>query len=437
MARSRLQSQRSKQFSPNESCQGYSDEVQGTRMRTSPKVGLCFNNSPINVIVSFCRVNDPSREQEYKDAEHLSTWKSALKGKNRVICSPDLRDYLDENIPGWRDDHRRHRRGNNDKAEKTTTSKETITSTALTAHNATNSTKHAISIDASVELMASKDDYKPNEALHAALTKANEIVKRCRHRSSLGLPFLPRNLNGHQDSSDLILEQIDALMLIEWKKKVFAEGEGGEDGLPWELQAYLDNNLAEWMTISDKVESKVDEAGASSKERPPLVASSYYENGSISDSSGGDNDNRHQQGHTKEERRVQRGVAALLQLNNGSHSPQSQTTNFTSTFDTSSNESDMEMLAESSTSGVVKGGKTISPTTTADTHDSNSDEGMANNRAKHKEKNSIALSDGKNAAHTRKRTASSVTAAESNDTNDRVQRGKRSRLERPVELNNV
>jgi hypothetical protein len=52
------------------------------------------------------RQNDPVKEQEFKDALKLTRWKLALKG-NRTgygICSDEVRDYLDAEMKGWRDD---------------------------------------------------------------------------------------------------------------------------------------------------------------------------------------------------------------------------------------------------------------------------------------------------------------------------------------------
>jgi ribosomal RNA-processing protein 8 len=46
--------------------------------------------------------NTPELEQENKDAQKLSNWKIALKGQGRSICSDEVRDYLDNNLKGWR-----------------------------------------------------------------------------------------------------------------------------------------------------------------------------------------------------------------------------------------------------------------------------------------------------------------------------------------------
>ena len=44
----------------------------------------------------------PDLIQEHKDAVKLGNWKTALKGKRTAKCSDEVRDYLDSNLPGWR-----------------------------------------------------------------------------------------------------------------------------------------------------------------------------------------------------------------------------------------------------------------------------------------------------------------------------------------------
>ena len=46
---------------------------------------------------------DPDRQQEYKDAKKLYDWKQGLKGLRFYRCSPELKEYLDANLPGWND----------------------------------------------------------------------------------------------------------------------------------------------------------------------------------------------------------------------------------------------------------------------------------------------------------------------------------------------
>jgi superfamily II DNA or RNA helicase len=47
----------------------------------------------------------PEFEEENRDATKLNNWKTALKGKNDQNCTDEVRDYLDENLVGWRDEH--------------------------------------------------------------------------------------------------------------------------------------------------------------------------------------------------------------------------------------------------------------------------------------------------------------------------------------------
>ena len=40
---------------------------------------------------------------EYRDACKLKTWKYSLMGRNMNNCTDEIREYLDENMPGWRE----------------------------------------------------------------------------------------------------------------------------------------------------------------------------------------------------------------------------------------------------------------------------------------------------------------------------------------------
>ena len=40
---------------------------------------------------------------EYRDACKIKIWKYALMGNEKYSCSDDVRDFLDENMPGWRE----------------------------------------------------------------------------------------------------------------------------------------------------------------------------------------------------------------------------------------------------------------------------------------------------------------------------------------------
>jgi superfamily II DNA or RNA helicase/ribosome modulation factor len=53
---------------------------------------------------SFKKENRIGFEKEHKDSQKLSDWKFGLKGRGTTNCTNEVRDYLDEHLPGWRDD---------------------------------------------------------------------------------------------------------------------------------------------------------------------------------------------------------------------------------------------------------------------------------------------------------------------------------------------
>ncbi len=71
------------------------------RAYTRKEQGL--NLLPRNIYKKEDRTT-PELEQEYKDIIKLSHFRSALKGKGHSKCSNEVRDLLDEKMPGWRDD---------------------------------------------------------------------------------------------------------------------------------------------------------------------------------------------------------------------------------------------------------------------------------------------------------------------------------------------
>lgn len=52
--------------------------------------------------MSLHKRTTPTLIQEFKDARKLQYWKSILQGSHKGICCNDVRDYLDENLTGWR-----------------------------------------------------------------------------------------------------------------------------------------------------------------------------------------------------------------------------------------------------------------------------------------------------------------------------------------------
>jgi superfamily II DNA or RNA helicase len=137
----------------------------------------------------------PELEQEYKDAKKLGHWKMALKGKgNRGICSDEVRDYLDENLPGWRTE-----------------------------------------IDFDVKAM--KD--------------ATGIVERTNIRVQHNLNLLPRRIDNKKNRTTPELEQEnkDAQKLRDWKKALKGKG---HKLCSDEVRDYLDANLPGWRSKKKK-----------------------------------------------------------------------------------------------------------------------------------------------------------------------------------------
>ena len=241
------------------------------------------------------RLKDPTKAQETRDAINISTWKSSLKGYNRVTCSKELRAYLDENMPGWRKDHHKSRprlscaqENVEDVAEYESVTcdfnkKEVSTEKLMPIARGIVERFHANNKQyPSLKLVCRNDpsraqEYADAKQLHSwkshtdktlapevfqfldekmplwqkshvsqtiknvPMSKAREIFKRCAMRNGA----LPRLSTCAQTEPDLILEHKDALKLRSWKIE-FLEN---PSGLCPALIAYLDEKLAAWRDI--------------------------------------------------------------------------------------------------------------------------------------------------------------------------------------------
>ena len=249
----------------------------------------------------FCRVDcyfsfkDPCREQEYKDAVCLGAWKSAINAHNRVACPDELRDYLDANIPEWREDHRRNRGrfnfdyrynssklDNNNKnafsriPEKMEQSIESLilpTAEAVVkryeergsvlpslkvnclsdpsrAQESTNASQlHNWKKHKTQELPSKESTDEQNQShIYATLLKVRDIVRRCNSRVTRGMHCLPRHVTGREDSFELETERNDALTLSAWKRELQSTREH-EQNVLWEVKMYLDKELPKWVTV--------------------------------------------------------------------------------------------------------------------------------------------------------------------------------------------
>lgn len=134
------------------------------------------------------RQNDPVLEQEHLDAQKLSKWRQSVKANKKMECSDAVRDFLDREIVGWRDD--------------------------------VNSRKGM------------------NRAVQ--MQKAREIVERYHQRGN----ELPRKLadRRHPDREQ---EYKDAQKLTKWKQTLKGNG-NSKYNCPDEIRDYLDKEMPRW-----------------------------------------------------------------------------------------------------------------------------------------------------------------------------------------------
>jgi ribosome modulation factor len=138
-------------------------------------------------------------EQEHKDSVKLCNWKMALKGNGRSKCPNETRDYLDENLPGWRD---------------------IIT---------------------------------PDEK---AISDANNIIYRAKQREQLGFQVLPRRLHKHKRRTpDLEQEYKDAVRLTGWKDVI--NNKNTSCKCSNEVKSLLDSNLPGWSDELSEISLKL------------------------------------------------------------------------------------------------------------------------------------------------------------------------------------
>jgi hypothetical protein len=161
----------------------------------------------------------PDREQEYKDAQKLTKWKQTLKGNgnSKYNCPDEIRDYLDVEMPHWRDEvrekncfpmqfakdivRRYHSRGGVLPRQKSDYRKTTTTTTTLASSPNGTTVTTVVSKTSSEE---SQQEYKDARKLH----KWRQTLKG--------------NGNGH-NCSDEIRDFLDAEM-VNWRETVKNRG---------------------------------------------------------------------------------------------------------------------------------------------------------------------------------------------------------------------
>jgi superfamily II DNA or RNA helicase len=160
--------------------------------RAKERVKNSYNLLPRHIIKKENRTT-PELEEENKDANKLGSWKRTLNGKGSGICSKDVSDYLDENLPDW---------------------------------------KTTIDLD------------------EKAIDDAVSIVERANERVKNDGKLLPRNITKKENRTtpELEEENKDANKLGMWKKALKGKGSWKCSN---EVRDYLDENLPGWRVNDD------------------------------------------------------------------------------------------------------------------------------------------------------------------------------------------
>ena len=216
-------------------------------------------------------------EQETKDAQKLSHWKMALKGKGKSKCPPEsVVVLLDKELSGWRDEldleanalrsakkiiersQGRELLGQNKLPRKIQNKKNRTTAELELEHkdaNKLNNWKNALKgkgtskcPDSVIKLLDKElSGWRDELDLEAnALRSANEIIERSQERELLGQNKLPRKIKNKKNRTTAELEQEykDANKLGKWKNALKGKGNGSK--CPESVVALLDKELSGW-----------------------------------------------------------------------------------------------------------------------------------------------------------------------------------------------
>ena len=220
-------------------------------------------------------------EQEHKDAVKLGHWKQALKGKEKSKCPPEVRDYLDENLPGWRDEVDFDEKATEDakKIVKRAREREASGGRLIPKQygNITNRTldeeqerkdagklgnwKKALKGSKQSTCSSEVRDYldvnlpgwRDDDFDEKAMKCAKNIVKRAKEREASGGRLIPRQFRTNNITLGEEQENKDATKLSGWKQSLKGKG---TTKCPTEVRDYLDLNLPGWR---DEVDEKAME----------------------------------------------------------------------------------------------------------------------------------------------------------------------------------
>jgi len=221
----------------------------------------------------------PELKQENIDSGKLGHWKAALKKNQKSKCSDEVRDYLDKELSGWRDDldaqalkfaqgivSRKDQRPNlipRHTTEKTTLELKQENKDAVKLGNwksALNGTgKSKCSDEVRDYLDKELPGWRTETDLDAeALQFAEEIVSRKNQRPNL----IPRHTR-EKTTPELKQEGKDAQRLSGWKNTLNRQGKGRCSD---EVRDYLDKELPGWRT--EKKSMKLNEFKEPPSETP-------------------------------------------------------------------------------------------------------------------------------------------------------------------------
>jgi ubiquinone/menaquinone biosynthesis C-methylase UbiE/ribosome modulation factor len=219
----------------------------------------------------------PEEKQETKDAQKLGNWKQALKGNGNAgkhKCPDKIRNYLDQHLPGWRDDldeqamqgaieivqraELRESEGKNKIPQHKTKAITSEEKQEQTDARKLSNWKEALKLKGngkkcSNEVRDYLDQHLPGWRDERDLdAKAMEIVQRAELRESEGKNKIPQHKTKAITSEEK-QEQTDARKLSNWKEALKLKGIGkGRQKCSNEVRDYLDQHLPGWRDDLDE-----------------------------------------------------------------------------------------------------------------------------------------------------------------------------------------
>jgi ribosomal RNA-processing protein 8 len=249
--------------------------------------------------------NTPELEQEYKDANKLGNWKSALKGKgNGSKCSDEVKNYLDLELPGWRDEIDFDKKAMED-------AQNIIQRANERKKNGKNLLPRHIKNKKNRTTPELKQEYKDSQKLcdwkkalkgkgsgkcfdevknyldlelpgwrdeidfdKKAMEDAQNIIQRANERKENGKNLLPRHIQNKKNRTTPELEQEnkDSQKLCHWKKALKGKGQGSK--CSDEVKNYLDLELPGWRKTTEQIDTQSNTDSNTSKKKSLIIEDS-------------------------------------------------------------------------------------------------------------------------------------------------------------------